>query len=118
MANSKATGVAYSDPAISGGTIDDTTIGATTAAAGTFTNLTSTGNTALGNASTDTIGFYGTTPTAQIAAAAQATSAASWVTICATKAGFGTSDEAVTFFNTFRNIQHVLKTTGLWKGSA
>lgn len=118
MANSKSIGVAYEDQAINGGTIDNTVIGGTTAAAGTFTNLTSTGNTALGNAATDTIGFYGTTPTAQIAAAAQATSAASWVTVCATRAAFGTSDEAVTFFNTFRNIQHVLKTTGLWKGSA
>lgn len=76
------------------------------------------GGMSFGSSATELISFYGTTPTAQISAAAQATSAASWVTVCATKAGFGSSDEATTFFNTFRNIQHVLKTTGLWKGSA
>jgi hypothetical protein len=43
MANSKATGVAYSDPAIVGGTIDNTPIGATTAAAGSFTTVTASG---------------------------------------------------------------------------
>lgn len=76
------------------------------------------GNTAIGDGVADVVSFYGVTGTAQLSAAAQATSAASWVTVCGTRAGFGTSDEAVTFFNTFRNIQHVLKTTGLWKGSA
>lgn len=76
------------------------------------------GGQTVGGATSELISFYGVTGTAQLSAAAQATSAASWATVCATKAGFGTSDEAVTFFNTFRNIQHVLKTTGLWKGSA
>lgn len=67
MANSKAIGVAYSDPALDGGTIDNTPIGGTTAAAGAFTTLNASGATtldgtvALGNASSDTIGFYGAT---------------------------------------------------------
>lgn len=42
MANSKTLGVAYTDQAIVGGTIDNTPIGATTAAAGTFTTMTAT----------------------------------------------------------------------------
>lgn len=67
MANSKATGVAYSDPAISGGTIDDTVIGGTTKAAGSFTTLTSTGNTNLGDAATDLVGFHGATAVDQAA---------------------------------------------------
>lgn len=40
MANSKAVGVAYSDPALSGGTIDNTPIGATTASTVNTTLLT------------------------------------------------------------------------------
>lgn len=72
MANSKATGVAYSDPALSGGTIDDTVIGATTAAAGTFTALTATGAVALAATSAIVVGFYGAAGTAQRQASAMA----------------------------------------------
>lgn len=72
MANSKSVGVAYSDPAIDGGTIDNTVIGATTVAAGTFaavvcTNLTATGNTLIGDSSADKIGFYGVVASAAVA---------------------------------------------------
>lgn len=42
MPNNKAIGVAYSDPAIVGGTIDNTPIGATTPSTGVFTTLTGT----------------------------------------------------------------------------
>lgn len=53
MSNTKAVGVAYSDPAltdavlttptISGGTMNSTTVGATTASSGAFTTLSATG---------------------------------------------------------------------------
>lgn len=75
MANSISIGTAFSDPAISGGTIDNTVIGATTAVAGTFTTLnattttvtalTATGDVNLGNSSADAVGFYGATAVAQ-----------------------------------------------------
>jgi len=42
MANSKPVGVAYSDPALSGGTLDNSPVGATTPASGAFTTLSST----------------------------------------------------------------------------
>ena len=42
MANTKPVGVAYSDPALDGATIDNSAIGGTTKAAGAFTTLTST----------------------------------------------------------------------------
>ncbi len=42
MPNSKPIGVAYSDPALSGATIDSSAIGGTTPAAGAFTTLSST----------------------------------------------------------------------------
>lgn len=73
MANSKATGVAYSDPAVVGGTVDDTPVGATTASTGAFTTLNASGATtldgavAIGNASTDLIGFHGATAVDQAA---------------------------------------------------
>ena len=65
MANSKATGVAYSDPAISGGTINDTVIGGTTAAAGTFAALTATGAVNLAATSAIAVGFHGATAVTQ-----------------------------------------------------
>lgn len=42
MPNTKPVGVAYSDPALSGATLDNSVIGGTTPAAGAFTTLTST----------------------------------------------------------------------------
>jgi hypothetical protein len=61
MANSKATGVAYSDPAVVGGSVDDSPVGATTPSTGAFTTLSSTGTTSLGNAAADLVGFHGST---------------------------------------------------------
>lgn len=49
MANTKPVGVAYKDPEIDGGTIDNTVIGGTTAAAGTFTTMTCTSAVVGGN---------------------------------------------------------------------
>lgn len=65
-----------------------------------------------------TLAFFGATAAARVTGAVQATTAATWATVCATRAAFATSDDATTFFNMVKNIQHVLKTTGLWKGSA
>lgn len=42
MANTRPVGVAYSDPVIDGGTIDNAVIGGTTAVAGTFSTMTCT----------------------------------------------------------------------------
>jgi hypothetical protein len=73
MANSKAIGVAYSDPAIVGGTVDNSPVGASTASTGAFTTLTASGaatlngNVAIGNASTDLVGFHGATAVDQAA---------------------------------------------------
>ena len=73
MANSKAIGVAFSDPAIVGGTVDNTPVGATTASTGAFTTLTASGaatlngNVAIGNASTDLVAFHGATAVDQAA---------------------------------------------------
>jgi hypothetical protein len=42
MSNNKSVGIAFSDPDLSGGTINNTPIGATTPSTGAFTTLTST----------------------------------------------------------------------------
>lgn len=119
MAVEKSLGVATNKArielgTISGATIDDCVIGGTTAAAGTFaaitgTNLTTTGNTALGNAITDTIGFYGTTPIAQRAGAAQATSL-----VGTASSADVTSDLKAAVIE----IQNTLIALGLFKGAA
>jgi hypothetical protein len=70
MANSNAIGVAYSDPAIDGGTIENTAIGQTTPAAVKATTLVSTGASNIGGTSAVVIGFYGATGTTQRAASA------------------------------------------------
>ncbi len=65
MANSKSIGVAFSDPAIVGGSVDNAPVGATTPSTGAFTTLSSTGATSLGDAAADLIGFHGATGVAQ-----------------------------------------------------
>src|SRR3990167_9635343 len=107
MSNSKAIGVAYSDPALSGGTLDDTVIGGTTAAAATVTNLTANGNVALGNADSDEIGHYGVTAVSQRALAAQHTSLLS-----------SSTDFTAAHLNALKEIMATLTALGLWKGSA
>ena len=124
MANSKAIGVAYSDPAIDGGTIDNTPVGSTTAAAGAFTTLTASGattlngNAALGNGVADVISFYGVTGTAQLSLATQATITATYATVCGGPCVFANSDQIVSVIACIKEIQHVLTATGLWKGAA
>lgn len=73
MANSHAIGVAYSDQAITDGSVDNSPVGAATASTGAFTTLTASGattlngNVAVGNASTDLVGFHGATAVDQAA---------------------------------------------------
>lgn len=109
MPNTKPVGVAYSDPALSGATIDNTVIGGTTPAAGSFTTLSSTGTTRLGDAATDTIALYGATPVAQRAAAIQAASvvsASSYITVGSNLAAWAAE------------VAATLTGLGAWKGSA
>ena len=105
----RALGVASSKADIDDGTINNCVIGATTPAAATFTNLTSTGNTALGNAITDTVGFYGLTPVAQRALAAQNTTLLS----TASSTAIDTLTKAAII-----EIMNTLTALGLWKGAA
>lgn len=70
----------------------------------------------LGKDATSKIGFFGTAPIAQRAAAVQAsftitigTSQTSW--------GFASSDQFNSFVNQFREIRNSLVAYGLWKGS-
>lgn len=107
MANSIATGVAYSDPALSGGTVDNTVIGGTTPAAVTVTDLTVNGNSVIGNEATDTIGHYGVTAVSQRALAAQHTSLLS-----------SSTDFTAAHLNALKEIMATLTALGLWKGSA
>lgn len=73
MANTKSIGVAYTDQAIDGGTVDNTPVGATSASTGAFTTLTASGATtlngavAIGNAAGDLVGFHGATAVDQAA---------------------------------------------------
>lgn len=109
MPNTKPIGVAYSDPEIVGGTIDNAVIGASTPVAGTFTALTSTGTTKIADAATDTIGFYGATPAVQRAAAIQAASVvsvASYISVSTNLAAFAAE------------VAATLTGLGLWKGAA
>ena len=97
MANSKSIGTAYSDPGEL--TIENSTFGAS---------------------STDTISFFNVTKVAQPADAVQATITATWVTISDGAQGFGfqTSDQIISVIAQLKQIAHVLKTLGLWKGAA
>jgi hypothetical protein len=91
MTNSISTGVAFSDPALAGGTIDDTPIGAVTKSTGAFTTLVSTGASNIGGSSAVVIGFYGAAGTTQRAASAMpaiATTAAISSSTSATCFGF------------------------------
>jgi hypothetical protein len=86
-----------------------------------------TGSTDIGLGSPQTVGtnedsliaFYGATPIAQPSGATQTTITATWVTLSA-GAGFGflTSDQIISVIAAIQQIQHVMTTLGLWKGSA
>ena len=56
MPNNISVGVAFSDPILSGGTIDNTVIGATTKAAGSFTTAVASGTVTAINATAITAG--------------------------------------------------------------
>jgi hypothetical protein len=86
---------------------------------------TTVGSTNIGFGSPETMGtdenslisFYGATPIARIAAAEQATITATWVTI-SSGFGFFSSDQVISVIAQMKQIAHVLKTLGLWKGAA
>ena len=65
MPNSVSVGVAFSDPVLSGATIDNSVIGGTTKAAGSFTTVTATGAVS-GTTVTSSAGFI--MPSATVAA--------------------------------------------------
>jgi hypothetical protein len=67
MPNTKSLGVAYTDQAIVGGSVDNSPVGATTPSTGAFTTLSSTGDSSIGNAASDLIGFHGATAVDQAA---------------------------------------------------
>lgn len=76
------------------------------------------GGMTFGASTTEKISFYGVTTVVQPASAAQTTTAATWATVCATRAAFASTDDATTFINAVKQIQTVMKTLGLWKGTA
>ena len=78
---------------------------------------TTNDGTILGQSSSSKISFWGTTPAARVADATQATITATWVTI-SSGFGFQTSDQIVSVIAQLKMIAHVLKTAGIWKGSA
>lgn len=63
------------------------------------------------------IGFFGVTPSARLADATQATITATWVTI-SSGFGFQTSDQVISVIAQLKQIAYVLKTLGVWKGTA
>lgn len=71
----------------------------------------------IGNAATSLVGFYGATPIVQPSGATQTTLTATWVTI-SSGFGFFSSDQIISVIAAIQQIQTVLKTLGLWKGSA
>lgn len=94
----KALGVAFSNPTLDGLLV---------------TSVLSAENSTL------KLGFYGVTAITQPAAATQATLTATWV-LCSTSTGYGffSSDQIISVIAAIQQIQTVLKTLGIWKGSA
>lgn len=77
------------------------------------------GGMSLGASTTEKISFYGVTPIVQPSAATQATLTATWVTLCAGGGfAFRTSDQIISVIAAIQQIQTVLTTIGIWKGSA
>lgn len=72
---------------------------------------------AIQPSATGTLGFFGATAAARVAGAEQATITITWVTI-SSGFGFQSSDQVVSLIASFKMVQHVLKTLGVWKGSA
>jgi hypothetical protein len=109
MATEKSLGVATNKAQIELGTIDGATVGATERSSGAFTTLAASGNVTLGDAVTDTVGFYGTTPTAQRSLAAQNTT----LLTTASSTAIDTLTKAAII-----EIMNTLAALGLWKGAA
>lgn len=75
--------------------------------------------TKLGQSTADKISFYGVTAVVQPSGATQTTITATWVTLSGgTGFGFLTSDQIISVIAAIQQIQTVLKTLGLWKGTA
>lgn len=73
----------------------------------------------FGQSTADKISFFGVTPVIQPVGATQTTITATWVTLSGgTGFGFLTSDQIISVIAAIQQIQTVLKTLGLWKGSA
>lgn len=73
--------------------------------------------TKFGQSTSDKISFYGVTAVVQPSGATQTTITATWVTI-SSGFGFFSSDQIISVIAAIQQIQTVLKTLGLWKGSA
>lgn len=129
MTNSKAIGVAYSDQAISGGSIDNSPIGATTPSTGAFTTLSNTGAhtstgsatfsgvTQLGTAASSYLAFYTASPTTQPTSASEAAVVTSAAITAAGAYGFGSAGQANGIVTLLNQLRSDLVTLGLIKGS-
>lgn len=120
MANTKSLGIAYTDQALQDGTMSGYTItgGTISGAVASVTGLTATGNVSLCDATTDTLGFYGATPSAQPTSSNEAAAAATAaVSISATQWGFSTSTQANAAITLVNQLRADLVTLGLIKGS-
>lgn len=76
------------------------------------------GNVGIGNATTDTIGFYGSTKVAQPAGAGQGSVTTTGTVSTAGIFGFTTSTQANAIITLLNQIRSDLVTLGLLKGSA
>lgn len=63
------------------------------------------------------LGFFGVTPVARPASAEQATITITWLTI-SSGFGFETSNQVISLIASFKAMQSLLTTLGLWKGTA
>ncbi len=75
------------------------------------------GGMSFGASTSELISFYGVTPVAQLSGATQTTIVATFITI-SSGFGFTSSDQVISVIAAIQQIQYVLKTLGLWKGSA
>ena len=82
--------------------------------AGVVTSITK-----LTTTTASTVGFFGVTDVVQPTGATQTTLTATWVTLCAGGGfAFSTSNQIISVIAAIQQIQTVMKTLGLWKGSA
>ena len=129
MTNSISTGVAFSDPALSGATIDNSVIGGTTKAAGSFTNITAsgnaaitgnatiTGNASLGSAASSYLAFYNGTLSTQPTSGNQAAVNTVAAITAAGSYGFNTAAQANGIITLLNQLRSDFVTLGLIKGS-